>query len=51
MRVAALVTGGCHPDRANRIAANEALLARMPHYPGSTRVGAPNLPVEASEIE
>jgi len=28
------------------VAANETLLARLPHYPGSTRVGTQNLSVQ-----
>ena len=39
--------GGCGPDRARWLAANEALVARLPHYPGSARVGVQNLSVEA----
>ena len=41
------VVDGCAPDRAKWLAANEALVARLPHYPGSTRVGVQNLSVEA----
>jgi hypothetical protein len=55
MRVAAflvpllLLTGGCGPDRAEWIAKNEALLAGLPHYPGSTRVGTHNLEIEEGD--
>ena len=53
MRVVALIlpllvlAGGCGPDRSSWLAANEALIARLPHYPGSTRVGTQNLAVES----
>ena len=52
MRVAALLlplllfAPGCAPDRAEWVAKNEALIARLPHYPGSTRVGTQNLEIE-----
>jgi hypothetical protein len=52
MRVAALLlpllllAGGCAPDRGEWTAKNEALLARLPHYPGSTRVATQTLEIE-----
>jgi hypothetical protein len=52
MRVAVLVlplfllAGACAPDRGEWIAKNEALLARLPHYPGSTRVATQTLELE-----
>jgi hypothetical protein len=42
-----LLAGGCGPDREEWVAKNEALLSRLPDYPGSTRVGTQNLEIEA----
>jgi hypothetical protein len=44
-----LLAGGCGPDRAEWIAKNEALLARLPHYPGSTRVRTQNIAIEEGD--
>jgi hypothetical protein len=55
MRVAALLlplllfAPGCAPDRAEWVAKNEALIARLPHYPGSTRVATQNLEIEEGD--
>ena len=55
MRIAALLlpllllAGACAPDRAEWVAKNEALLADLPHYPGSTRVGTQNLEIEGGD--
>jgi hypothetical protein len=52
MRVAALLLPllvlavGCAPDRGEWTAKNEALLTRLPHYPGSTRVATQTLEIE-----
>src|SRR5215207_6678962 len=52
MRVAALLLPplvlavGCAPDRGEWTAKKEALLARLPHYPGSTRVATQTLEIE-----
>jgi|SRR5215218_433645 hypothetical protein len=44
-----LLAGGCAPDRAAWVAKNEALLARLPHYPGSKRVATQNLAIEEGD--
>jgi hypothetical protein len=55
MRVAALLlpllllAGGCGPNRAEWIAENEALLASLPHYPGSARIQTQNLEIEEGD--
>jgi hypothetical protein len=41
-----LIVGGCAPDRDEWVGKNEALLARLPHYPGSERVATQTLEIE-----